>query len=246
MVRRASYRPVALGAPVGFPNAVVPFPNPAGNRAHCACRSPPPWPGRLARSESYPFGAPQWGCPWRVPPASGLGCVRCNGRRVWTRSLTRPVSRTVRRWTEAWASAPGLFCVDADTSPCGSEDAGPGSRACVRLLVRPGWVERAGLLGAFWCASPSPLAALSFCFAWPPPGWDYPFLGPLFARPPPLCFFFFCCCFPRAPSVACFLWFPAQVPRALALCALLFVGARGRAGVSRALGPCPRTRKKDE
>ena len=24
-----------------------------------------------------PFGAPRWGCPWRVPPASVLGCVRC-------------------------------------------------------------------------------------------------------------------------------------------------------------------------
>ena len=96
---------------------------PAENRAHCACRWPPPRQGRWARSASYPFGAPRWGCPWRVPPASVLGCVRCGGWRVWTRSLTRPVSRTVRLSTGDSAGAPGLFRVDADTSPCGSEDA---------------------------------------------------------------------------------------------------------------------------
>ena len=52
---------------------------PAKNRAHCACRWPLPRQGRWARSASYPFGAPRWGCPWRVPPASVLGCVRCGG-----------------------------------------------------------------------------------------------------------------------------------------------------------------------
>ena len=179
---------------------------PAENRAHCACRWPPPRQGRWARSASYPFGAPRWGCPWRVPPASVLGCVRCGGGRVWTRSLTRPVSRTVRLSTGDSAGAPGLFRVDADTSPCGSEDATPGSRACLRVLALLGRVGRAGLPGAFGCASPFPLAALSFCFAWPPPGWGCPSLfrcccrssfvssaWPLAAlwwllpRPPPLC-----------------------------------------------------------
>ena len=52
---------------------------PAENRAHCACRWPLARQGRWARSASYPFGVPQWGCPWRVPPASVLGCVRCGG-----------------------------------------------------------------------------------------------------------------------------------------------------------------------
>ena len=37
-----------------------------------------------------------------------------------------------------------------------------------------GRVWRAGLPGALWCASPFPLAALPFCFAWPPPGWGCP------------------------------------------------------------------------
>ena len=52
---------------------------PAGNRALCACRWPLPREGRWAHSASYPFGAPRWSCPWRVPPASVLGCVRCGG-----------------------------------------------------------------------------------------------------------------------------------------------------------------------
>ena len=51
----------------------------AANRAHCACRWPLPRQGRWARSALYPFGAPRWGCPWRVPPASVFGCVRCAG-----------------------------------------------------------------------------------------------------------------------------------------------------------------------
>ena len=155
---------------------------PPENQAHCACRRPPRRQGRWASSASYPFGAPQWGCPWRVPLASVLGCVRCDGWRVWTRSLTRSVSCTVRRSTGDSAGAPGLFFVDADTAPCRSEDATPGSHACVRVLALLGRIRRAGLTGAFWCASPFPLA-------WPTPGWGC-CLGPLFALPSPFCFFF--------------------------------------------------------
>ena len=46
--------------------------------------------------------------------------------------------------------------------------------AGVRVLALCGRVGRAGLPDALWCASPFPLAALSFCFAWPPPGWGCP------------------------------------------------------------------------
>ena len=92
--------------------------------------------------------------------------------------------------------------MDADTSLCGSEDATPRSRACVPVLVRPGRVGRAGLPGAFWCASHFPLAAFSFCFALPSSGRGYPFFGPLFALAPPLLrFFFLRCCLPRAAFV---------------------------------------------
>ena len=52
---------------------------PAEHRAPCARRWPLPRQGRLVRSASYPFGAPRWGCPWRVPPALVLRCVRCSG-----------------------------------------------------------------------------------------------------------------------------------------------------------------------
>ena len=225
LARRASSGPVALGAPVGFPDAVVPFPIPRGlrpqiywaaargrwrlaeNRALCACRWPLPRQGLWARSASYPFRAPRWGCPWRVPPASVLGCVRCVGWRVWTRSLTRPVSRTARLSTGDSAGAPGLFRVDADTSPCGSEDATPGSRACVRARALVGQVGRAGLPGAFWCASPFPVAALSLFSVRPPPG---------LSRPVCCVFFFSSLCAP--PLSLAFRVFRPGVPWALASC----------------------------
>ena len=116
-----------------------------------------------------------------------LGCVRCGGWRVWTRSLKRPVSRTLRRSTGNSAGAPGLFRVDADTTPCGSGDATPGSRACVRVLALLGRVGQAGLPGTFLCVSPFPFAALAFCFAWPLRS---------------LCFFFFPCPRPRCLSLS--------------------------------------------
>ena len=75
----------------------------------------------------YPFGARQWGCLWRVLPVSVLGCVRCAGLRMLTRSLTRPVSCTVRLSAGDFGGALGLSCVDTDSLPFRSEDATPGS-----------------------------------------------------------------------------------------------------------------------
>ena len=65
----------------------------------------------------------------------------------------------------------GAFLCGADTSPCGSEDATPGSHACVRVLVLLGRVRRAALLVAFWCASPFlwPFSVLAL-FPRQPPG----------------------------------------------------------------------------
>ena len=73
--------------------------------------------------------------------------------RVWTRSLMRLVSRTVRLSTGDSASAPGLFRVDAGTSPFGSEDNTPGSRACMLVRALLAQVGQAGLPRGFWCAS---------------------------------------------------------------------------------------------
>ena len=160
--------------------------------------------GALGSLRVVPVRATRWGRPWRVPPVLVLGCVRCGGWFVWTLSLTRPVSRTVHRSTGDSAGAPGLFCVDADTAPCGSEDATPGCRACVRVLAVLGQVGRAGLLGALWCASPFPLAALAFCFPWPLRS---------------LCLFFFSLSAP--PLSLAFSGFPA--PGALGLGAVLCV-----------------------
>ena len=135
VVRRASSSLVALGAPIGFPIAVVPFPTPGacapgftgwlggarGDRLRTRLIAPRQ--GRQARSALYLLGAPPWDCPLRVPRATVLGWVRCVGWRVWTWSVTRLVSRTLRRSKGDSAGAPGLFCWDADTFPCGSDDA---------------------------------------------------------------------------------------------------------------------------
>ena len=69
---------------------------------------------------------------------------------------------------------------------------------CVRVRALLGRVGRAGLPGTFWCASPFPLAALSFCFAWPPPGWGCPPLSRccLSLLPCRFVFFFFFFFFP--------------------------------------------------
>ena len=164
---------------------------PAENRAHCACRWPPPRQGRWAL-RVVPVRGPAMGLSLAGPSGVGLGL----------RAL---------RW---------LACVDPVTDASGfpyrpSFDGGlgrcTGAVSCGRrhLPLRvggrharvpcvsacacfPGRVGRAGLPGAFWCASPFPLAALSFCFAWPPPGWGCPSLfrccclSPLvvFYRPP--------------------------------------------------------------
>ena len=72
------------------------------------------------------------------------------------------------------------------------------------MLALFGRVGRAGLPGALWCASPFPLAALSFCFAWTPPGWGCPPLSRCpcrFLVALALCFG----CFSRPPAARLFV-----------------------------------------
>ena len=196
LVRRSSSSPVALGAPVGFPVTVVPSPTPGavapgftgwlrgarGGRPRTGLIVPAAGPcrgkgaGRAPRrTRSGPRdGVVPGGSLWLRSWAACAAVVWL----VWTRSLTRPVSRTVRLATGDSASAPGLFRVDADTAPFGSEDATPGSRACVRVHALLGRVGRAGLPGAFWGASPFlwPFLVRSLLFL-PLPGWGCPVCG---------------------------------------------------------------------
>ena len=199
VVCRASSGRVALVALVGFPVAVVPFPTPgawppallggcaghaeAGQEPDSLCLPlAPAEAGALGSLRVVPVRAPAMGL-----SLAGPSSVVLRLRALRWLACVDPVtdasgSWTVRRSTGDLAGAPGLFCVDADTSLLGSEDATPGSRACVRVLALLGQVGRAGLPRAFWCASPFPLAALAFCFAWPPPCWGCPCLGLFFFR----------------------------------------------------------------
>ena len=158
LVRRSSSGPVALGALVGFPVAVVPSPTPGavapgftgwlrgarGGRPRTRLFVP-------AAGSCRGKGAGRAPRRTRSGPRDGVvpgGSLRLRSRaacaavvsRVWTRSLTRPVSRTVRLATGNSAGAPGLFRVDADTALFRSEDATPGSRACVRVRALLGRV----------------------------------------------------------------------------------------------------------
>ena len=149
LVRLASSGPVALGAPVGFPVAVVPSPTPRavapgftgwlrgarGGRPRTGLIVPAAGPCRGKGAGRAPRRT-RWGprdgvVPGRSLPVGSWAACAAVVRRVWTWSLTRPVSRTVRRSTVDSAGAPGLFRMDADTSPFASEDATPGSRVCV-------------------------------------------------------------------------------------------------------------------
>ena len=108
-------------------------------------------------------------------PQSWAACAAVVSR-VWTRSLTRPVSRTLCLSIGDSALALGLFRVDADTFPFRSKYAGPGSRAHVPVRGLLGRVGRAGLPGVLVPLTFS-LAVGSFFFAWPPCGRDCPCLA---------------------------------------------------------------------
>ena len=131
-----------LGRCVGYPEGVL---------------EPGSWCLPLAPAEavapgcnvSFLFGAPLW--VFSLVGASGVGlglrALRCLG-------VCAPGHSHISFSTGDSAGAPGLFLVNAGTSPLGSEDAMPGSSACARVRALLGMVRPAGLLDRFWCASP--------------------------------------------------------------------------------------------
>ena len=131
-------------------------PPPAARPLERAARVPQPVCGRCGRVDPAPApqraplraGVARCGGGGRASPG-GAASHRCEGRMV-SGAVPPPAARPLER------AARVPVCV------------------CVRVRALLGRVGRAGLPGAFWCASPFPLAALSFCFAWPPPGSGCP------------------------------------------------------------------------
>ena len=232
LVRRSSSRPVALGAPVGFPVAVVPSPTPGavapgspgwlrgarGGRPRTGLIVPAAGPCRGKGAGRAPRRTRSEPCDGVVPGGSlwlrsWAACAAVVGR-VWARSLTRPVCCTIRFSTGDSAGEPGLVRVDAVTAPFGSEDATPGSRACV--CACSSWLGRASRPpGRVLVRFTFPLAVLGVLFGCSAPsGQGLPRLWLLlgfwfflffFSLPPPCC----------APVVSCLASFPA--PGALGL-----------------------------
>ena len=191
----------------------------------CACPWPLPRQGRWARSTSYPFGAPRWGCPWRVPPASVLGCVRCGGL-----ACVDPV-------TDASGIPYRLSC-DGGLGWCtGAVSCGRRHRPFrvggrhakvprVCACACPAWPGRAGRPpGRVLVRLTFPLAVLRSLFAFSAPsGLGLPCLWLSLV-------FFFVFLFPFPPLVAPSLWlalrvFPPRMPWALASCPPPFFFAR--------------------
>ena len=186
ILRRAPSGPVALGAQVGFPEPwclLLPGACASDLLGGCAGhgeagREPGSWCLLLAHAEAGALGlvrvlpvlGPAMGFSQAGPSGVGLElrALRWLGVCGTGHSRVR-FFRTVCLSTGASASAPGLFRVVANTSPLGSDDAMPGSRACVLVCALLARVRRAGLPSAFWCALP---------FLWPF------FVPALFLRPP--------------------------------------------------------------
>ena len=114
----------------------------------------------------------------------GGSCVLLPATPGWV-SLPVVVGGPRHSWLGS-AGGGGVWCVVCGVGclavvcwwGCGWARTRPSGRplvcVCVRVRALLGRVGRASLPGAFWCGSPFPLAALSFCFAWPPPGWGCP------------------------------------------------------------------------
>ena len=177
---------------------------PAENQALCACHWPLPRQGRWARSASYLFGAPRWGCPWRVPQASVLGCVRCGGF-----ACVGPVT-DASGFPYCPSFDGGLDrCSGAVSCGCRHRPLRVGGRHArvqrVCACACPAWLGRAGRPpGRVFVRLTFLLAGLGALLACSAPSWLglprwWLCLGFSSSLPPPCC----------TPVVSCFACFPA-------------------------------------
>ena len=184
--------------------------SPATNRAHCACRWPLPRQGRWARSASYPFGAPRWGCPRQVPPASVLGCERCSG----SACVDLETDASGFPYRPSFDGGLGRY---AGAASCGHQHLpfwvrgrhAQVPRVCVRVLFLAG---SGGLASRAHWGAPHLflwLVLVRSLFARPPPGLDYPVCGCCWA----FLSLFLCFSSPSAPLLSpAFPVFRAGVP----------------------------------
>ena len=201
LVRRASSGPIAPGAPVGFLVAGMPSPTPeafapgftgwlrGAHGGRPGTRLFVPAAGRCRgrgdelaarRTRSEPRGGVVPGGSLRL--RSWAACAAVVGR-VWTRSLTRPVSRAVCLATGDSASALGLFSVYADTSSfrVGGRHARV-PRVCA--FACPSWPGRAGRpLGRLFGAPHLSFGRFVSLLCLAPFRLGLPFLVLLFASP---------------------------------------------------------------
>ena len=111
-----------------------------------------------------PVQGPATGLSLAGPSGVRLGLCALRWLHVWTRSLTRPVSPTVRLSTRNSAGAGSAVLCGRRHRPFHVEARlarVPCVWACACFLGRVG---RTSLLGAFWCASPLPVAVLAALF----------------------------------------------------------------------------------
>ena len=209
---------------------------PAENLAHGACRWPMLRQGRWARSPrtcSRPRDGIVPGGSLRLRSWAACAAVVW---RVWTRSLTHPVSRTTPPSTGDPAGGPGLFHFDANNSAFRSEDATPAPDLSFGHFVILLWSAPSGLglpLGFVFSFVLSLPRCWRLCCLWrfvlSGPGCPWPWRSAFSPAPPAFAsYFFFPPCFSSPPwpcalmSVALgFSCSRAWLSLALALCGFL-------------------------
>ena len=207
VVRRPLSSPVTLGTSVSSPDAVVPFPNPGPFAPQFTGRLRGAREGRPRTGLIVPAAGPAeagaLGLLCIVPvqgPAKGLCLAAPSGVSLGLRALLwfacvdllthASGFRTVCRRTRNSAGESGLFRVDADTSPFGSEDDTHGFHVCSRVRALLGRVGQPASRARFG----APHFSFGRLFLLPcfvPSGMGLPLSCPFVCLPPFLSGIFF-------------------------------------------------------